>query len=167
MWEALDELNRSLGKTLAKLRELASRDSTAYAKSVKYLSTLQTVQWLANPNMSKSDEEIILAFVAVHQLSEVRICLLASDPFHDIQTVFCQGIRQKMREMSAAAGVPIEPPEQTELLDACTSGAGVIGGGVPGGMSRAFYSGHTTGLRIKCLWLIGTRQRAAMTRYGC
>lgn len=40
-----------------------------------------------------------------------------------------------MREMSAAAGVPIEPPEQTELLNACTSGAGVIGGGVPGGKS--------------------------------
>ena len=39
-----------------------------------------------------------------------------------------------MREMGTAAGVPIEPPEQTELLDACMSVAGVISGGVPGGM---------------------------------
>ena len=38
-----------------------------------------------------------------------------------------------MREMGTLAGVPIEPPEQTALLDACTSVAGVIGGGVPGG----------------------------------
>ena len=41
-----------------------------------------------------------------------------------------------MREMGTAAGVPIEPPEQTELLDACMSVAGVISGGVPGGKSQ-------------------------------
>ena len=38
-----------------------------------------------------------------------------------------------MRAMSTKAGVPIEPPEQTQLLNACVSVAGVIGGGVPGG----------------------------------
>lgn len=38
-----------------------------------------------------------------------------------------------MRAMSVASGVPIEPEEQTRLLDACASGAGVVGGGVPGG----------------------------------
>ena len=37
-----------------------------------------------------------------------------------------------MREMGKLAGVPIEPPEQTALLDTCVSVAGVIGGGVPG-----------------------------------
>lgn len=37
-----------------------------------------------------------------------------------------------MREMGTLAGVPIEPEEQTKLLDACVSQAGVIGGGVPG-----------------------------------
>jgi phosphomevalonate kinase len=35
--------------------------------------------------------------------------------------------------MSTASGVPIEPPEQTRLLDACVAREGVIGGGVPGG----------------------------------
>lgn len=38
-----------------------------------------------------------------------------------------------MRTMGELSGVPIEPPEQTKLLDACVSLAGVIGGGVPGG----------------------------------
>lgn len=47
--------------------------------------------------------------------------------------IILQDIRAKMREMGNLSGVPIEPPEQTELLDACMSGAGVIGGGVPGG----------------------------------
>ena len=43
-----------------------------------------------------------------------------------------------MREMGNFAGVPIEPPEQTALLDTCMSVAGVIGGGVPGGKSDRF-----------------------------
>ena len=38
-----------------------------------------------------------------------------------------------MREMGELSKVPIEPKEQTALLDVCVSQAGVIGGGVPGG----------------------------------
>ncbi|KAH9948992.1 ribosomal protein S5 domain 2-type protein [Amylocystis lapponica] len=129
LWDALDKLNQALSKTLLQISELHARDPAAYAKTVKYLSTLQSVQvcveppaalsrshfddqWLANPNMSESDQQIIEAFCEAHLLSE--------------------GVRAKMREMGTLAGVPIEPPEQTELLDACISGAGVIGGGVPG-----------------------------------
>ena len=37
-----------------------------------------------------------------------------------------------MRKMGELSSVPIEPPEQTALLDTCISVAGVIGGGVPG-----------------------------------
>ncbi|KAG5635576.1 hypothetical protein H0H81_010741 [Sphagnurus paluster] len=43
-----------------------------------------------------------------------------------------QAIRAKMRDMGERSGVPIEPPEQTQLLDACVALAGVVGGGVPG-----------------------------------
>ncbi|TVY25443.1 putative phosphomevalonate kinase [Lachnellula hyalina] len=43
------------------------------------------------------------------------------------------GIREKIREMGEKSGVPIEPVEQTELLDAVTKGVeGVKGGVVPG-----------------------------------
>ena len=41
-------------------------------------------------------------------------------------------IRSLVREMSAKSGVPIEPPTQTELLDACSTLPGVLGGMVPG-----------------------------------
>jgi phosphomevalonate kinase len=42
-------------------------------------------------------------------------------------------IREKIREMGERSGVPIEPKEQTELLDAVTEGVdGVAGGVVPG-----------------------------------
>ncbi len=37
-----------------------------------------------------------------------------------------------MREMGKLSDAPIEPLEQTALLDTCVSVAGVIGGGVPG-----------------------------------
>jgi hypothetical protein len=39
--------------------------------------------------------------------------------------------------MGESVGVPIEPDEQTRLLDACIHRSGVIGGGVPGGKSRS------------------------------
>ncbi|KAF7503165.1 hypothetical protein GJ744_004269 [Endocarpon pusillum] len=41
-------------------------------------------------------------------------------------------IRSLIREMSNKSGVPIEPPSQTELLDACCTVPGVVGGVVPG-----------------------------------
>jgi len=37
-----------------------------------------------------------------------------------------------MRDMGTKSKVPIEPPEQTSLLDNCIAKAGVVGGGVPG-----------------------------------
>lgn len=39
-----------------------------------------------------------------------------------------------MKKMGELSDVPIEPVEQTKLLNSCISLAGVIGGGVPGGM---------------------------------
>lgn len=55
-----------------------------------------------------------------------------------------QEIRVKMQEMGKLAGVPIEPPEQTELLKACVSVAGVVGGGVPGGEHPLSNHTHRT-----------------------
>jgi phosphomevalonate kinase len=40
--------------------------------------------------------------------------------------------RSLIRKMSEASGVPIEPPQQTELLNRCSRVDGVIGGVVPG-----------------------------------
>lgn len=41
-----------------------------------------------------------------------------------------------MKAMGTAADVPIEPDEQTNLLDYCSAKCnGMLGGGVPGGQS--------------------------------
>ncbi|KAI0356290.1 Phosphomevalonate kinase [Trametes cingulata] len=117
LWDTIDRLNQSLSRTLLKLSEIAEKSPTAYRKAVKYISTIQSVQWLANPNIADNEnhrdlKEVIEVFLEAHTLSE--------------------GIRDNMRDMGERAGVPIEPPEQTALLNACISVAGVIGGGVPG-----------------------------------
>jgi phosphomevalonate kinase len=41
-------------------------------------------------------------------------------------------IRESMRELSKLSDAPIEPPEQTRLLDACMNIPGVLLAGVPG-----------------------------------
>ena len=47
--------------------------------------------------------------------------------------------------MSTKSEVPIEPPEQTRLLDACMEVPGVVMAGVPGGESTSIssFSGST------------------------
>jgi phosphomevalonate kinase len=58
--------------------------------------------------------------------------LLTSGSEGDFEGAFA-AIREHIRDMGKRSGVPIEPPEQTELLDAVTKGVdGVAGGVVPG-----------------------------------
>lgn len=44
-----------------------------------------------------------------------------------------ENVRRLIRDMSEKSNVPIEPSEQTKLLDACMDRPGVIMAGVPGG----------------------------------
>jgi phosphomevalonate kinase len=78
----------------------------------------------------------VSTFDEVHRISQ------ASPNKQEINTklTLFQAIRGKMREMGTLSGVPIEPIEQTQLLDLCVSQPGVIGGGVPGGRSLVAYS---------------------------
>ncbi|KAF8629682.1 hypothetical protein AX17_005618 [Amanita inopinata Kibby_2008] len=112
LWGSLDQLNQSLAQTLLQLSRLHVQDPKNYESAVKYISSLQPVQWEANPWQPPAEQPIVAMFYEAHRIS--------------------QAIRAKMKEMGSLSGVPIEPVEQTKLLDMCTSQAGVIGGGVPG-----------------------------------
>lgn len=83
---------------------------------------------------------MVETFVEARKTSEVRSALPRI--FLLLVTLVRKAIRTHMREMGNLSGVPIEPPEQTELLDACVSIAGVIGGGVPGGEFLRFLILH-------------------------
>jgi phosphomevalonate kinase len=55
----------------------------------------------------------------------------AADRYAKLRELFTQN-RTLIRQMSMASRVPIEPPQQTALLDACANVPGVVGGVVPG-----------------------------------
>ncbi|CAN9089516.1 unnamed protein product [Alternaria alternata] len=51
---------------------------------------------------------------------------------HDTLRKIIDGNRALIRDMGEKSGVPIEPPQQTRLLDYCSKLDGVVGGVVPG-----------------------------------
>jgi phosphomevalonate kinase len=53
------------------------------------------------------------------------------DKYNKLKDII-EGNRKLIRQMSVASRVPIEPPQQTKLLDYCSTLEGVIGGVVPG-----------------------------------
>ncbi|KAF5321229.1 hypothetical protein D9619_001788 [Psilocybe cf. subviscida] len=112
LWKHLDQLNQSLAQTLLVLVNLHDKDPKTYQGAVKYICSLQALQWDANPLLPEEEKQVIAAFTEAHTLSEA--------------------IRAKMKEMGDLSGVPIEPKEQTALLNTCMALPGVIGGGVPG-----------------------------------
>ncbi|KAF9460694.1 phosphomevalonate kinase [Collybia nuda] len=112
LWDSLNQLNQALARALSTLSTLYEKDPENYTTAVKYISSLQSIQWEANPAQPEGEIPIVSEFYEAHRLS--------------------QAIRAKMREMGKLSGVPIEPDEQTKLLNSCVSLAGVIGGGVPG-----------------------------------
>lgn len=60
--------------------------------------------------------------------------------------------------MGESSGVPIEPPEQTKLLDECSKLPGVVGAGVPGGAFRLVNA-----CRASALITASSKRRAHVT----
>ncbi|KZP34698.1 Phosphomevalonate kinase [Athelia psychrophila] len=112
LWTALNQSNQALAKALLNLSDLYAGHQTAYEDVVNQLASLAHDQWVASAQGSTEGRQVAQKFFEAHQISE--------------------DIRAKMREMGDLSEVPIEPSEQTALLDACVSQPGVIGGGVPG-----------------------------------
>ncbi|KAJ7072316.1 ribosomal protein S5 domain 2-type protein [Mycena amicta] len=120
LWTTLNQLNQSLAQHIANLTGLHKQHPDTYKQCVEALSTARAREW--QPNFIAS------AFIDVHQTSQV--CL--STVRISLTSIYTQAIRERMREMGTLSGVPIEPVEQTELLDLCITQPGVIAGGVPG-----------------------------------
>ncbi|KAF7981860.1 hypothetical protein HWV62_31411 [Athelia sp. TMB] len=136
LWTSLNQSNQSFAKTLLDLSDLYVEDKDTYTLTAERLSSLPhkevltAWQWLADPTVALSTKEQQL-----HQ------------KFHEAHE-FSEDIRAKMREMGKLSDVPIEPSEQTALLDACVSQPGVIGGGVPGDGGRFTAGGYDA------IWLL-------------
>ncbi|KAF1915143.1 ribosomal protein S5 domain 2-type protein [Ampelomyces quisqualis] len=74
---------------------------------------------------------------AGNQALAAELARLAAEPacapaqYHVLKTLIDEN-RKLIRLMGEASGVPIEPPQQTKLLDYCSTLDGVVGGVVPG-----------------------------------
>jgi phosphomevalonate kinase len=75
-------------------------------------------------------KKTLVDFKDAHDLFQVSDFQSLKDTPHQARI---QSIRRYMKRMGDLSGVPIEPAQQTKLLNACIERAGVIGGGVPGG----------------------------------
>jgi phosphomevalonate kinase len=64
-------------------------------------------------------------------LAETSTSSSAHPDYASLKACF-KAIRKNIRAMGEKSGVPIEPPAQTKLIDACEAVAGVVGGTVPG-----------------------------------
>lgn len=109
VWARLDNANRALGKVLSDM--VAAENEIDYEKTMMAASELTSDELLNLPTTPSPSRTL-------HLLHRLALSL--------------SSIRALLREMSDLSGVPIEPKEQTRLLDACGQVKGVVGGGVPG-----------------------------------
>lgn len=138
-WTALDEANRSLEQALAALIELESLP--------EYDAELKAA------GRSRVGDVGPFGVANLHQLKPGRV----SSALQTLAAAI-EAIRAGMRTMSASSQVPIEPPEQTRLLDACSVLPGVLGGGVPGGKLNECAQLNQS-WRIRCRLVPRSRRR--------
>ncbi|KAI9191500.1 hypothetical protein LWI28_009219 [Acer negundo] len=110
-WRKLSELNSALEAQFQMLSKLAEEHWNAYKCIIESCSKHKSEKWI-----EQASEPI--------QEAVVKSLLGARDVM--------LGIRYHMRQMGEAAGVPIEPESQTQLLNATMNMEGVLLAGVPG-----------------------------------
>lgn len=134
-WAQLDLLNKQLPLLFDKLKDFEKEDSKGYEALVTTLSakTLQDCQ------ASSFDSSVSTILQNV---------LNTRKAFMEIRSIF--------RDISELADVPIEPKEQTELLDACMDLPGVLLAGVPGGTIIAVLV-HITNINSQTSHLLYSR----------
>lgn len=110
-WTKLSESNSTLERQFNLLSKLAEENWDVYKHTIDRCSPLKADKWI-ELGTEPREEAVIKALLGA------RDAML--------------GIRNLMRLMGQAAGVPIEPESQTQLLDATMAMEGVLLAGVPG-----------------------------------
>ncbi|KAM0029806.1 putative phosphomevalonate kinase [Helianthus debilis subsp. tardiflorus] len=110
-WKRLSEANTTLEAQLTLLSKLAEDHWEIYQSVIYSCSMCQPQKWVEQASEAVSHEIVKALFGA-------RDAML--------------NIRSEMKLMGMAAGIPIEPESQTELLDATMNMSGVLLAGVPG-----------------------------------
>jgi len=106
VWDGLNCANKKIGEHLSALHQLEKEDKHEFTAHVSHCAELLPLQWEAESKVGKV--------------------------LHDLREVFHTGVRHGLRRMGSLAGVPLEPPEQTQLADATMDVKGCLIAGVPG-----------------------------------
>ncbi|KVH95774.1 GHMP kinase, C-terminal domain-containing protein [Cynara cardunculus var. scolymus] len=110
-WNKLSEANSALEAQLNLLSKLAADQWDSYKAVIDSCSRFKSEKWIEK-------------FCEASHLEIVKALLGARDVM--------LSIRCHMRQMGEAAGIPIEPESQTQLLDVTMNTEGVLLAGVPG-----------------------------------
>ncbi|KAJ1971778.1 phosphomevalonate kinase [Dimargaris xerosporica] len=137
IWSALGRLNQELVSHFNCLQQWAYKDSTNYHLAIAQCAGASATQWQAQATMAAAEMQPIITAIANVTLTFERI-------------------RANLRAMGEHADVPIEPPQQTALLDSCMSIPGVVMAGVPGagGYDAIFciVLGAKAPIAVESLW---------------
>ena len=90
-------------------------------------------------------------FAAADKASATPTLQRAANVLRELHATF-EHVRRALREMSAAAEVPVEPQEQRELLDITMQLPGVVMAGVPGGKVCQACVPVLTGVDLSSWW---------------
>ncbi|KAI7863574.1 ribosomal protein S5 domain 2-type protein [Spinellus fusiger] len=107
LWQSLSSYNTNVEHALRELQSASITHAQEYEAALDLCATHKPCEWETLPTspVMQSMVGLVKAFANVRQL---------------------------LREMSQHSNVPIEPQEQTQLLDACESIPGAVMAGVPG-----------------------------------
>eukprot|EP00249_Psilotum_nudum_P018359 c26763_g1_i1 orf=217-1722(+) len=111
LWSQLAQANLDVEKGMLQLKQIAESDAIKYRWIIESCQKYSPEQWTEKADIDIG-EKIVTA------LLETRHAFLL--------------VRSLLRELGDAAGVPIEPPSQSALLDSTMNIEGVLLAGVPG-----------------------------------
>ncbi|KAI8582284.1 hypothetical protein K450DRAFT_228231 [Umbelopsis ramanniana AG] len=108
LWDELHSYNTKVEQDLRELNACFEQDQQTYNQSIDRLAAKKASEWKSMDSLDAVQETLLRLY----------------ENF--------ENVRRLIRDMSEKSNVPIEPSEQTKLLDACMDRPGVIMAGVPG-----------------------------------
>ncbi|KAJ3340372.1 phosphomevalonate kinase [Gonapodya sp. JEL0774] len=134
IWNDLDVHNMNVIKGWRELVGLSTRDPKGYGEAVELLEGKRGEEWTTLASTRNPPNPSLTAFAT-------------------LRTTHLE-IRSILRRVSALADVPIEPPQQTRLLDATAAAPGVVMCGVPGAGGFDAVFAITVGKReeVEMVW---------------
>jgi phosphomevalonate kinase len=141
LWNKIDELNNKTEELFNELQTYANENLQLYQSTLSQLNSLKASEW----NKQYDSQKQPLQYKIADCMSRLR-------------TTFTQ-VRYGMKQMGNESKVPIEPDEQTKLLDATMDVNGCLLAGVPGAggfdaISCILFGDEiSTKQRVEQMWL--------------